>query len=73
MRAQRIRCGAQRILPGRYYEWEKLIDPEAELTFGEDTRSLHCVERVVAQERSAKDAPYHPKCLYEAAEATLPG
>ena len=51
--------------PVGFYEWKKLIDPAAELTFGEDTRALHCWNELWRRSDQSKDAPYHPDCLYE--------
>jgi len=46
-------------------DWEKVLDPEREWTFGETTRAIHMWNEVWRRTGMDKDAQYHPDCLYE--------
>jgi mannosyltransferase OCH1-like enzyme len=55
----------QAFCPLGYLEWDKVIDPNANLAFDESTYAVHLWNEMWRRENRDKNEQYHPDCLYE--------
>jgi mannosyltransferase OCH1-like enzyme len=55
--------------PLDYHDWERVLDPDATWSFPDSTRAIHLWNEMWRGAGRAKDAVYHPACLYERLKA----
>jgi mannosyltransferase OCH1-like enzyme len=51
--------------PLGYTEWQKVLDPAAQLAFDQSTYAVHLWNEMWRRSDKDKNASYHPDCLYE--------
>jgi mannosyltransferase OCH1-like enzyme len=68
--AQRLR--PQVFCPVDYWDWERVLDPRAELEIGEETHALHLWNEMWRRAGRDKDRPHPPGSLFESLKARYP-
>jgi mannosyltransferase OCH1-like enzyme len=51
--------------PVPYYDWERVLDPDASWSFAPETRAIHLWNEMWRRAGRDKNASYDPGCLYE--------
>jgi hypothetical protein len=59
--------------PVHFSEWEKILEPESAIEFGETTCAVHLWNELWRRAARDKDAQYPPGCLYERLKLRYPG
>jgi hypothetical protein len=55
--------------PFHFRDWDRVLDPEVEWQFGEETRAIHLWNEEWRLKGQDKDARYPSDCLYERLKA----